>query len=356
MTAHPALASNKQQDGPVQIDISVKGHWTSVPALSIADRLIVFKGRLLRIARVHDEEWLETELADPGRCIKALKAQRRGGLHADIFTFSQKLPATEPKYEYFAEYDSIAVAHFGSFEEWWKGLPQESRKNVRRAERRGVSISIREFDDDLINGLVELNNDSPIRQGRRNHHYGKTSDQVRRDHQSFLDRSCLICAYLDKELVGFLKLVYRGDVASILQCTPKGSHADKRPANALLAKAVEVCAAKGIQYLTYGKFNYGNKGDSTLREFKVRNGFREMLVPRFYVPLTNWGAACIKLKVHQGIHGMLPHAVIKKLVAVRTRWYTLTGTISRCSSTLEQPNRTRQTGCSSPPAGSISQS
>jgi hypothetical protein len=287
------------------------------------EHTIVVKGRGLRIASVHDEEWLETELQDPELCIKTLKAQGRGGLRADIFTFMQKLPATQPRYDYPLEYESIAAADTSNFEEWWTGLPQESRKNVRRSEKRGVAITLVEFNEELILGLMELNNDSPVRQGRPNLHYGKTADQVRRDHSAFLDRSCLIGAHVDKELVGFLKLVYRGDVASILQCMPKASHSDKRPANAMIAKAVGMCAAKGIKSLAYGKFNYGNKGDSSLREFKVRNGFREVLVPRFYVPLTSWGAVCMKLKLHKGLHGVLPHSIIKAGVDARAKWHNV---------------------------------
>ena len=42
-----------------------------------------------------------------------------------------------------------------------------------------------------------------------------------RDQADFLDRSDYICAYLGRELIGIVKLVYRGDVASILTFLPK---------------------------------------------------------------------------------------------------------------------------------------
>src|SRR5437773_2109408 len=80
--------------------------------------------------------------------------------------------------------------------------------------------------------------------------------KVKKDQSSFLDRSDFICAHLADELIGFLKLVYRGETASILQLLPKASHNDKRPANALVAKAVERCEARAVSYLTYGMFNY----------------------------------------------------------------------------------------------------
>ena len=62
-----------------------------------------------------------------------------------------------------------------------------------------------------------------------------------------------------RSLIGVVKLIYRGDVASILTFLPKTSHHDKRPANAIMAKAVELCAEKRINHLIFGKFNYGNK-------------------------------------------------------------------------------------------------
>jgi hypothetical protein len=107
-----------------------------------------------------------------------------------------------------------------------------------------------------------------------------------------------------------------------------------------------------VRYLTYGLFNYGNKKDSPLREFKIRNGFHEILVPRFYLPLNLRGKICLKLKVHRGLLGLLPPGAITAALGMRERWYTLKQWMSRCSSMLERPNRNRQMGCSNPPAGS----
>ena len=90
----------------------------------------------------------------------------------------------------------------------------------------------------------------------------------------------------------------------------------------MLAKAVEVCEAKKVSYLTYGMFRYGNKRDNPLLSFKTRNGFEEMLVPRFYVPLTKWGALCLRAKLHRGLLGILPHGIITAAVNVRSKWYS----------------------------------
>lgn len=334
------------------MEISLKGTWVRVPTLEVEDKSIVVTGRIVRRAVVHDEEWLQSDLKDPENCIRQLKQQRSDALYADIFTFSQKLPITTPRFSYHLEWDSVAAIRLISFKDWWEKLPQETRKNVRRAQKRGVVVRVTPFDDQLVKGIVEVNNDTPVRQNVRFAHYGKTFEQVKKDHSAFVDRSDFICAYVGDELTGFLKIVYRGDIASILQLLPKSSHSDKRPANALVARAVELCEAKGISHLTYGMFNYGNKGDSPLREFKVRNGFEEILVPRYYVPLTKWGKTCMKLNLHRGLHGILPHRVITIGVNLRARLYDLQRRTGRCSSMPEQPNSIRQTECSNPPAGS----
>lgn len=305
--------------GDYSIEISVGGKWVRVPALPAQGQNIITVGKIVRMAIIHDEEWLETEVADPEACVKELKRRDRHGVFADIFTFTQKPPATTPRYGYPSELDSIAAARTTSFKEWWESLPQETRKNVRRSQKRGVVVAVKPFNDELVQGIAEVNNESPLRQGRANKHYGKSLDLVRKDHESFTDRSDFVCAYLDRELIGYLKIVYRGGVASILNIVAKTCHHDKRPSNALLAKAMELCEAKGLSHLIYGKYHYGNKRHSPLLDFKIRHGFREILIPRYYVSLTGWGALCVKLKLHRGFVGMLPPSIIEMGLKARAR-------------------------------------
>lgn len=304
-----------------KVEISIHGHWRTVPAVECDGTVIAVTGKWLKLAVIQDEDFSETELQNPDACVLALKKQRSlRGVRADIFTFAQKPPATRPKFSYHMEWESVAAVRTSSFKEWWNKLPQVSRKNVRRAEKRGVTTLVKQCDDALIAGIVDLNNDSAVRQGRRFVHYGKTFDQVKKDQAAFPGRSDYVCAYFESELIGFLKIAYRGDVASIVQVLPKASHQDKRPANALIAKAVELCEARGVSYLTYGLFNYGNRHDSPLRQFKIRNGFEEMLVPRFYIPLTGWGRICTKLKLYRGLIGLLPDGLTRAGANVRTKW------------------------------------
>ena len=306
--------------GSETIPVSVKGRWVTAPVVRVNGQQIVIRGRWIKIAMLHDEDWVENEVFDPEACVRALR-KRDGGARADIFCFSQKIPDIAPRYPHAMEMRSLAVAHVPSYEGWLSGLPCTTRQNIRRAGRRGAAIAVRGFDADVIQGICEVQNETPVRQGRLFPHYGKSYEQVRIDHGAFVDRSDFICATSGDEFIGFLKLVYRGGLASILQMVTKTAHYEKRTANGLLAKAAELCAERGISYLTYGEFNYGNKGDSSLREFKVRHGFSEMLTPRYYIPLTWWGELCVKARLYRGLHGFLPHGAITAGVNLRAKWY-----------------------------------
>jgi hypothetical protein len=312
------------------IEVNVRGTWTPTKALEIQGKNLLVEGSFLRIASIHDEVWLDTEIDDPEACMQALRKE----MPADVFTFLQKVPGEPARYSYQVELESFAAVRITNFEEWWEGLPQETRKNVRRSQKRGVTVDVRPLSPEVIEGIIAINNESPVKQGRPSRYYGKSFEETKKDHSAFLDRSDFICAYFGDELVGLLKLVHRGEISTILGYLPKASQYDKRPANALIAKAVEVAVNRGSTYLIYGNFNYGNKGESSLREFKVRNGFSEVFIPRYYVPLTLWGRACMKAKLHRGLLGILPHGMITTAVGLRTKCYTW---FNRASSTLQSP-------------------
>jgi hypothetical protein len=302
------------------VEMRNKGQWVAVPAIEVNGDTIIAKGKWLKIARVRAEEMREKELENPEFYVAALRDDRARTLKADIFSFTQKIPTTQPKYRYLMEMESVAAIPLASFKEWWEELPQESRKNVRRSQKRGVVILNKQLDRDVIEGIRRVNDDSPLRQGAKNAYYGLSPDDTWKRYAEFNGRCDFICAYSGEEMIGFLHLVYREEVAAILNLTVKPSQFDKRPANALVAQAVQVCAAKGMSHISYGLYNYGNKRDSSLREFKIRNGFKEILVPRYFVPLTPWGTFCMKAKLHRGLIGNLPHPVIAAGVRIRSLW------------------------------------
>ena len=323
-----SLAVAPQRVGVVtetSVEISDGSEWSAIPALNVNGTKIIVTGRWLRTAQIHDEAWLERKDDDPDLWVQALREQRSPTLRGDIFTFGQRLPATTPKYRYRMEMESMAAVRVAGFKSWWDNLPQVSRKNVRRSQKRGVEVSVKHLDASLLEDIVELNKDSPVRQGKRFIHYGKTFEQTKKDQIPHLDRSDFICAYSGGELIGLLKLVYANETASILTFLPKASQYDKRPANALIAKAVEICETKGVSYLIYGKFRYGNKSQSSLLEFKLRNGFEEFLVPRYYIPLNTRGSVCLRLNLHRGLIGILPPHLINVGLNFRSIWNDVVG-------------------------------
>ncbi|HEU0119610.1 MAG TPA: GNAT family N-acetyltransferase [Bryobacteraceae bacterium] len=305
------------------LEISVRGKWTTVPSFVFGDKTIFIWGRWAKTARIHDEAWLDSELTSPEDCLQQLRSQRP---KADLFSFAHMPPKRQAEFHYHSEPDSIAAIPLNDYKQWWESLPQETRKNVRRAERRGVRVETRAFSDELVAALVQLNNSSSVRQGRRYTHFGKSFEEVKKDHASFLDRSTFFCAHFEGQLIGFIKLVRRGHIASILNILTDEKHSDKRPANALMAAVVQHCFQEGLTCLTYGYFHYGNKRDTSITEFKVRHGFVEVLVPRYFIPLTLIGKAYIALGLHRGLIGLLPGELLKFGVALRAKWYDVRNT------------------------------
>ena len=69
---------------------------------------------------------------NPETIINELKKLKK----ADIFTFDQKLPDTEPKFKYYFEWDNLAVLQIKSFEHWWnKQIHNDARRMVRKSTK-----------------------------------------------------------------------------------------------------------------------------------------------------------------------------------------------------------------------------
>jgi hypothetical protein len=304
------------------VEIRVRGVDKRVPATHIDGRTIVATGRGLKIAAFKDEELVEGELVgDPKAFLACLSAS---GLRADIFTFPAALDGSTPRLPFHKEWDNVAAAPTANFSAWWDELPQESRKNARRAAKRGLVVRAAVLDAEFLKGIKAIYDETPVRQGMRFWHYGKTLDRIRIENGTYPERSEFIGAYLNDELIGFMKFVYVDRIARIMQILAKSSHFDKRPMNAMIAKAVEVCGEKRMSHLIYSKFSFGNKTDSALAEFKRRNGFEQVNFPRYYVPLTLKGRLAIKVGLHRGILGIVPLKVLRSLLQARSALLRLT--------------------------------
>jgi hypothetical protein len=301
-------------------EIRIQGRTLHAASVRIQNQTVVTTGKWLKIACLHDEELVEGQpVSDPAQFISGLASS---GLKADVFTFADKPPCDRQLLKYSLQWENWAVVPITTFDDWFQGrLPQETRKNVRRAEKRGVQTRIVPFDDTLVQGIQAIYNETPVRQGRPFWHYGKDLATVKKENATYTDRSIFIGAFMDEELIGFIKIIVTDRTASLIQILSKVSHQDKRPMNALLAKAIECCVEKDIKFLVYGSFVYGKNYSSPLTEFKRRNGFEQLNFPRYFVPLSVKGRVAMMARLHLGLKQILPAFAVSSLLKLRGTIY-----------------------------------
>ena len=293
-------------------EIHVKGRPAKVPAVRVEGRAVIIQGDFLKVARLKDE-WLDA-VENPEAMIRALRSCELG---IDIFTFWQRPPDNKPKYDYYLEWDSMSILPIESFEHWWeKQIARDVRKNIKKAAKKGVQVKVVEFDDELVRGICEIYNETPVRRGKPFWHYGKDFETLKKELPVYLDKSDFIGAYYNDELIGFIKLRYAGRFATPVAWISKLEFRRKCPNNALLAKAVQICAEKGIPCLTYDRWR---KGDHAV--FLSRHGFKKMFFPRYYIPLTFKGKVVLKLRLHRGVKEIVPEKIKDRLLELRAKWY-----------------------------------
>src|SRR6266849_2772067 len=273
---------------------------------------------VMRTGRLKAEQF--DTISNPAAAIEAL---RNCGTRIDLFTFVEKLPNTSPRYAYPTEWDNLAALRVSTFENWWtKQINAKTRNMVRRAEKSGVTVREVPFDDVLVQGISNVYNESPTRQGRRFPHYQKDLDTVRRENGTFLDRCVFIGAFLGDALIGFAKVVIDEDrqQAGLMQVISMVAHRDKAPTNALIAQAVRSCVEREIPYLFYSHFAFGKKQRDSLSDFKEHNGFQRVDLPRYYVPLTLSGRLGLRLGLQRKLIDHIPESVQARLRSLRSFW------------------------------------
>jgi hypothetical protein len=276
-------------------------------------------GRLLHIARLEADGY--EFLDDPEPILDDL---RKSQMRVDIFTFTQSLRDTSPKYRYLMEWDNFATLPVSTFEHWWnQQIKSYPRNRARQAEKKGVTLREVPFDDALVRGIWEVYNECPVRRGARFRHYGKSIEAVRSEEATFLDTSVFIGAFLGDQLIGFIKMTWdkTRTQANLMNIVSMMGHRDKAPTNALIAQAVRSCAERNIRYLAYQRFSYGKKKQDSLSHFKEINGFQRIEVPRYYVPLTSFGRAALRLGLHHELVDHLPEHLVERLREARSAWY-----------------------------------
>ena len=274
-------------------------------------------GRLLRTARLRSEYYVSLE--DPSALVQAAARAR---IRADILTFIQSVEDRVPRYPFYHEPQALAVLPISTYKHWFENqLFFKPRNKLRKALKSGIEIRLEGFSERLAQGIKAVYDETPIRQGKRNYHYHKNLDVVSKEHSTFLDRSQFITVYYADELIGFAKVTFLERHAIFMNIVSKISHRDKAVGNALVSKAVEICAERQVTSLTYGV--WGSGGTPGLVDFKLANGFECVEVPRYYVPLSVLGKLALGTGLHRGIAHAMPTWAIERAAALRKRWNTL---------------------------------
>ena len=290
-----------------------------MPTTNLSSGVIKIQGGLCRIAHVDGDGYKFLDSPEP-----LLAELRTSNMRVDLFTFSQKSHEVTPKYAYPMVWDNRAVLRISTFDDWWtQQIGFKARNKAKQAAKKGIVVREVPFDDHLVRGIWEIYNESPIRQERLFPHYGKSLEVVRQVSATFLDTSIFIGAFDDEKLIGFIKLTADDTwtQAGIMHIVSLLAYRDKSPTNALMVQAVRSCADRGISSLVYSKFAYGKKLRSSLSDFKERNGFQPLDVPRYYVPLTRWGSLAFTLGLQNRLAERIPEPVAAKLRLWRSAWY-----------------------------------
>ena len=292
----------------------VDGRPATLRCARLLGRTFVVSGSTSTTLRLEDE-WFE-DLDDPHAVIDAAARELRP--RPDLFTFWQRVPDTRLRHAFHTEWEEVAVLPIESYAQWWKQIGCKTRNRIRKAEKEGLVVKQVPYDDEFVRGMTAIFNETPVRQGRPFRHYGKNFETVKSQFARYVHRESMLGAYVNGELAGFVMLADAGRFGLATQIIASLKHRDKSPNNALMAKAVELCAEKKLPHLVYAFWT-----DDSLAEFKRHCAFEPMRVPRYWVPLTWKGSMALAGGLHHGWKGWLPARLKAQLKALRNRWYEL---------------------------------
>lgn len=285
--------------------------------MQISGHEITLAGKVVKVAQPKDA-WFE-HIENLSSLLLALAQAKTG---ADIFTFWQTLPDTQPLYDYYFEWDNIAAIPIQNYDHWFtKQVVQNARNKIRKALKLGVIVQEVPFDDAFCKSVTKIYNETPIRQGRKFIHYGKDVETIKEGLSDKLESSVFLGAYHAGELLGYIKLLSLKRYMRATGTLTSTLHRDKPIMNLLISKAVEYCALHNFPFLAYGRFTYGKKGDDGLSDFKRQNGFEKFHVPCYFIPITLLGKLALRLRLHREISTLLPTNLYQFLIRLRSRWY-----------------------------------
>jgi hypothetical protein len=295
-----------------QETIRWKGVPIQVDAVQAENKPFLVSGGFIKTASLKNE-WQE-DIENPYEVILELKA---APAKLDLLRFWQRIPENEPKSNYYHEWRDVAAIPVSGYKHWFeKQITRSARNKVRKTQKFGVVIEETELNDELVRGIMGIFNQSPVRRGKRFWHYGKDFETVKKEMSLDLNQSIFVTAYYRDELIGFVKLLFADRYALLTVILDKLNHRDKAPMNGMIAKAVEICAARRVPYLVY--YMWRRAGH---RDFQESMGFERIPIPEYFVPLSLKGTVALRLGLHRGVRGLIPEKTMGWLLALRAKWY-----------------------------------
>lgn len=293
-------------------EVLVNGQPRQVDCLEIAGQTYSIARGPVTVVKL-EEEWYE-DVKDPASVQEMLASRKDVG--ADLFTFWQRLPDVEKRYPFFSEPDYIAAMPVTTYADWFnRQIKPRVRTSLRKAEKEGLVVKETVFDDAFVQGMTEIFNEAPYRQGNRFWHYGKDFKTIKDQFSRCLHREDMIGAFWEGKMIGFIMLGNAGRFGVTGQIISSIAHRDRATNFALIAKAVEVCERRQLGHLVYLMW-----GENSLTEFKRRCGFERIAVPRYFVPLSAKGRLALKLGVHRGWRALIPPHVKSQVKQWKSAW------------------------------------
>lgn len=232
----------------------------------------------------------------------------------DVFTFLERRwtrTVSNPDTAWAETDDNIAILDLTRYDEWLKSVGKKTRNMIRKAEKSGITTRVAEPNGEFADGMWKIYNETPIRQERAFPHFGISLQTIKQTLR-LTKNAVYIGAYLQGELVGFIQLIEGDNIVIISQILSMQKHWGKAVNNALVAKAIEYCAANRLRWIMYGRM--GNH--PSLDNFKQNNGFTKLLLNRYHVALTGKGKLAIKIGLNKEIKDSLPQALKTPLFPV----------------------------------------
>jgi hypothetical protein len=276
---------------------------SDIVTLVIGKRLF-FKKAQYSIEYIYDTEPTYELLTD---------LKKRG---VDLLIFAQRsFLGSRPSYPFHREDEVIALLKIDTFDDWWKfKIGKKVRERIRGAQRKGVDVRPVKPDESFFKSAQNIYNETPIRQGLRYSGYGISLPAVKRKFEN-LERSNVLGAYYEEELIGFIWVVYGDRAASIESFVSLIEHRNKAPNNLLMAETIRSCSEKDFHFLWYAHMGYLEGLDS----FRKHHGFVGSSNPKYFVPLSSKGMLAIRLGVHRGLEYALSAETVRRVMPLYSR-------------------------------------